>query len=622
MKANRTKINKVVVVGLDGLEPRIVAALIAAGELPNLAKLAGQGGLTTVATTSPAQTPVAWSTFATGVNPGGHGIFDFIRRDPQTYRPDLALNRYEASRPWLPPKAVNLRGGVAVWDRLADAGIGSTILRCPCTYPPSLGRGRMLSGMGVPDLRGGLGTPTVYTSSDDLAPRESESVVRLEGSSDRRIVTYLVGPRNPKDGLPLRCELTIEPDPDGESVLIRAAGNATALTVRQGAWSDWLRVKFRAGALQSVRGLVRFHLIGLEPRLELYASPINFDPEQPLFPISSPSGFARDLAEGIGLFHTTGMVEDHTGLNNERIDEAAFLAQCDDAWREREAMMLHELDRFDQGLFYCLFDTPDRVQHLFWRYREPEHPAHRGRRPSPEFLGVIDDQYRRADEMVGHALDFADDQTLVIALSDHGFNSFQRGVHLNTWLRDQGLLALREGGDPGDESVSFPSSIDWSRTKAYALGLGGIYLNLEGRDGQGIVKGDEADALSAAIAKGLTGLVDPERQAVAVREVKPRAELYSGPFARESPDLVVHFAAGYRVSWGASLGGVGDGHFEDNVKKWSGDHIIDPVLVPGVLAMNRGFREGGARLLDLAPTILDALGVPNDPSMEGSSLRT
>ncbi|MEO6808044.1 MAG: alkaline phosphatase family protein, partial [Isosphaeraceae bacterium] len=388
MKAKRTEINKVVVVGLDGLEPKIVAALLAAGELPNLAKLAGQGGLTTVATTSPAQTPAAWSTFATGVNPGGHGIFDFIRRDPQTYRPDLALNRYEASRPWLPPKAVNLRRGVAVWDRLSDSGIGSTIVRCPCTYPPSLGRGRMLSGMGVPDLRGGLGTPTFYTTSDDLAPRESESVVPLSGGSDRRFVTHLIGPRNPKDGLPLGCELTIETDPGGDLVVIRAAGSAVSLTLRRGYWSDWLRVKFKAGALQSVRGLVRFYLIGLEPRLELYASPINFDPEQPLFPISSPSGFARELADEIGLFHTTGMVEDHTGLNNERIDESAFLSQCDDAWQEREAMMLLELDRFDQGLFYCLFDTPDRVQHMFWRYREPDHPAHRGRPPSDEFLGV------------------------------------------------------------------------------------------------------------------------------------------------------------------------------------------------------------------------------------------
>lgn len=622
MRAKRAEMNKVVVVGLDGLEPKIVANLLAAGELPNLAKLAAQGGLTTVDTTSPAQTPVAWSTFATGVNPGGHGIFDFIRRDSRTYRPDLALNRHEASRPWLPPKAVNLRRGVAVWDRLAEAGIGSTIVRCPCTYPPSLGRGRMLSGMGVPDLRGGLGTPTFYTTAGDPAPRESESVVPLSGGSDQRIVTHLIGPGNPKDGRPLRCELTIEPAPGGESVLIRAAGGAADLTVRRGSWSDWLRVKFKAGPLQSIRGLVRFHLVGLEPRLELYASPINFDPEQPLFPISSPPGFARELAEEIGLFHTAGMIEDHIGLNNERIDEPAFLAQCDDAWREREAMMVHELNRFDQGMFYCLFDTPDRVQHLFWRYQEPDHPAHRGREPSGEFLGVIDEQYRRADLMVGHALDFADDQTLVIALSDHGFNSFQRGVHLNTWLHDKGLLVLREGVNAGDGSISFPGDIDWSRTRAYALGLGGIYLNLEGRDGQGIVKGGEADALSTTIAHELTGLVDPERREVAVREVKTRGELYSGPFADESPDLVVHFAAGYRVSWGASLGGVGVGHFEDNVKKWSGDHIIDPALVPGVLAMNRGFRTEGARLLDLAPTILDALGVPNEPPMEGSSLRS
>jgi predicted AlkP superfamily phosphohydrolase/phosphomutase len=609
----------VIVIGLDGLEPKVVEPMLAAGELPNLARLRAQGGFARVATTSPAQTPVAWSSFATGTNPGGHGIFDFIRRDPKTYLPDIALNRYEQKNAFTPPRAVNLRRGTPVWELLSEAGIPSTVLRCPCSYPPDPIRGRMLSGMGVPDLRGGLGTGTFYSSAEGVAPRESESVVPLRADATGTIATHLIGPRNPRDRSDLRFDVTLDPDPAGGRVLLRSSGTPRELEIRQGQWSGWLGVKFKLGLLQSVRGIVRFYLVRTEPDLELYASPIQFDPESPLFPISAPPEYARDLADRIGTFHTAGMIEDHTGLSNERFGEDAFLDQCAGVWREREAMMLHELGRFDAGLFYCLFDTPDRVQHMLWRFREPDHPANRGRTPSPALAQVIEDQYRRGDAALGKALEFADDRTLVIALSDHGFGSFRRGVHLNSWLHQNGLLALRPGVRPGAEAGDLLRSVDWGRTKAYALGLSGIYLNLAGREAQGIVAPAEAEPLKAAIARGLRGLEDPGR-GVAIRGVRPREELYSGPYAHESPDLMVHCAEGYRISWGSSMGGIPEGLFEDNVKKWGGDHIVDPALVPGVLFMSRPFRGAGARLVDLAPTILAALGVPKGPAMEGSSL--
>ena len=607
---------RVIVIGLDGLEPKIVDAMLAAGELPNLQRLRARGGFARVATTSPAETPVAWSTFATGTNPGGHGIFDFIRRNPATYLPDLALNRYEQKNAFLPPKAVNLRRGKAVWDLLTEAGIGATIVRCPCTYPPDAVRGRMLSGMGVPDLRGGLGTSTFYTSASDAAPRESENVVRVAVDGDR-IATHLIGPRHPKTREDIRLDLTLRLDRAGRRLIVEAPGGG-GLEVREGCWSDWLRVKFKTGLLQTVRGLVRFHLVRLDPEFALYASPINFDPDVPLYPISAPADYAAELAERFGPFHTTGMVEDHAGLSNERFGEEAFLDQCETAWLEREAMMLHELERFKEGLFYCLFDTPDRVQHLFWRFREPEHPANRGEAPSPEFARAVEDQYRRGDDVVGKALEFADDETLMMVLSDHGFNSFQRGIHLNSWLREHGLLTLHANAEPGGGDML--RGVDWSRTRAYALGLGGIYLNLEGREGQGIVKSDEAATLKAVIARSLGGLNDPGRGAVAVNRVLPREALYHGPYASEAPDLAVHCAAGYRVSWESSLGGVPEGLFADNVKKWGGDHIIDPALVPGVLFLNRPFRASGANLTDLAPTILETLGAAKGPAMEGSSL--
>ena len=278
---------------------------------------------------------MAWSTFATGTNPGGHGIFDFLRRNPQTYLPDLALNRYEQKNAFLPPKAVNLRRGKPVWDILKTAGIGATVLRCPCTYPPDSVRGRMLSGMGVPDLRGGLGTATFYTTSADANPRESENVVRLQAVADRVFSAYLIGPRNPKTGGDLRVEVTLRVDSEGKHVVLQSDGSPRELKIGPQGWSDWLRVKFKLGLLQSIRGMVRFHLVRSEPDLSLYASPVNFDPESPFFPISEPPEYAGDLARRIGLYYTTGMVEDHAGLNNERISEETFLDQCAIAWRER-----------------------------------------------------------------------------------------------------------------------------------------------------------------------------------------------------------------------------------------------------------------------------------------------
>jgi predicted AlkP superfamily phosphohydrolase/phosphomutase len=619
----------VIVVGLDGLEPTIVDALLAAGALPNLAKLRSRGGYSRVATTTPAQTPVAWSTFATGVNPGGHGIFDFIRRDPTTYFPDLGLNRYEQKNAFLPPKAVNLRRGVPIWQRLADAGIPSTVIRCPCTYPPDTLKGRLLSGMGVPDIRGGLGTSTFYTTRPDVSARESEQVISLDAVG-RPIRTQVVGPRNPKAGTDLRAEIVLERAESRDGLTLRSEGQPRSLALRQGVWSPWLKLKFKSGLLQSTSGMVRFLLVRTEPYLELYASPVNFDPAAPIFPISTPWEYASELAREVGTFYTTGMVEDHTGLSNERFGEAEYLAQCEDVLAERERMMRFELDRHREGLFYILFDTPDRLQHMFWRFREPDHPANRpsadtgdgSAQRSQDYAAVIEDHYERCDRIVGEALAAADDRTLVVVLSDHGFNSFQRGVNLNTWLYENGLLALEPGVRPGDDAGEFLREVDWARTQAYALGLGSVFLNVAGRERDGIVAPGDAPALARRIADGLSGLVDHARGTVAVRGVRTRDEIYTGACAAESPDLVVNFNAGYRVSWSTALGGVPEALVEDNVKKWGGDHIIDPALVPGVLFMSDAFRADGARLVDLAPTILDALGAPVSPDLEGRTLRT
>ncbi len=610
--------NRVIVIGLDGLEPRLVEPLIQRGELPHLARLRSMGDYARVRTTAPAQTPVAWSTFATGVNPGAHGIFDFLRRNPSTYLPELALNRYEQKNAFVPPRVVNLRRAKAVWQVLSEAGLPSVVLRCPCTYPPDEIKGRVLSGMGVPDLRGSLGMSTFYTSRHNVRQGEGETVVAVQPPNGRPTETQLLGPLNPKSRRPVELPITIR-HAGKDKVVVVSDGQPQALEVRQGQWSDWLRVKFKLGMLQSVRGMVRFYLVATEPEFQLYASPVNYDPQRPLFPISSPPEYTGEMSQSLGTFYTAGMPEDHNGLVNERIDEVAFLDQCEQVLRERKKMMLHELNRFEEGLFFCLFDTPDRVHHMFWRFGESDHPANAAHGTGP-FEHVIAEHYRQCDAVVGRVLEAADDRTLLVVLSDHGCGSFRRGVHLNTWLHDQGLLALRKGHRPGEEVGDLLRDVDWERTRAYALGLGGIYLNLRGREGKGSVSPGDAEPLKAEIAQRLTGLADPQHGQVAVRRVVRRDEVYRGAFIEEAPDLMVYFAEGYRASWATAMGGVPQGYFEDNTRRWSGDHIVDPDLMPGVLLMNRAFRTDKPRLLDMAPTILGALGVPKPAAMEGEEL--
>ena len=366
--------------------------------------------------------------------------------------------------------------------------------------------------------------------------------------------------------------------------------------------------------------MTRFNLRQLEPTFELYAEPINFDPEAPLFPISSPPEYAGELQARLGEYYTIGMAEDHDGLINGRFDEFAYLEQCASVVRDRRRMMLSELDRFTEGLFFCLFDTPDRLQHMFWRFREPGHPAnHHG--VHPDLVQTIEEHYRELDGIVGKAMKYSDDETLFIVLSDHGMNSFQRGLNLNTWLCENGFLALKDGIQPGDDPHDdFFRNVDWDRTKAYALGLGGIYLNQRGREANGILNNEKSETVKRMLTVGLGGLIDPDHGRVAIQRVTNREEMYKGAYVGEAPDLLVNFSQGYRVSWGTPLGNVPAGLFENNTKRWGGDHVIDPSLVPGVLFMNRPIKIEDPSLVDLAPTILASLGIAKPAIMEGKDL--
>lgn len=613
---------KAIVIGLDGLEPSIVEAMMERGELSSFARLRSLGCYSRLATTYPAQTPVAWSSFSTGTNPGGHGVFDFVSRDPATYLPDFALTRFEKPKNMFsPPRVRNQRRGIPFWNLLASAGVPATVLRCPCTFPPDEMNGRMLSGVGVPDLRGSQGTGTFYTQQPDARPEENEQIVVLESAGDS-FLTHLIGPRNTREkpAVDSRAEIHVEVDRAGGRIRVHTGGEPATVELARGEWSAWVRVKFKISALQAVGGQVRFYLRALAPHLEFYVSPVNFDPAAPLFPISSPGEYAKELAGEIGPFSTLGMAEDHTALNNGRIDEAGYLAHCALTLAERECMMDRELERLREGMLFVVFDTPDRVQHMFWRFRDIAHPFHNPD-ATREFSRQIEEHYRLYDAIVARMLEHADGNTLLVVLSDHGFGTFRRAVHLNTWLWEQGLLVLDAAHKPDEGLGEGFAHVDWSRTKAYALGLSGIYLNKLGRERDGILGEDgDAERVRGAIVAGLGGLADPAAACVAINSVSRAEQLYCGAYAGEAPDLVVNYAPGYRVSWQTALGGMPRGVFEDNLRRWSGDHIIDPQAVPGILLMNRAAVRPGADIRDLAPTILGHFGVAPHPTMEGKSL--
>jgi predicted AlkP superfamily phosphohydrolase/phosphomutase len=628
---------KVIVIGLDGLEPTIVESMLERGELPNLARIRQSGGYSRLRTTYPAQTPVAWSSFATGTNPGGHGIFDFISRDPATYLPDAALSRFERPKSaFAPPQVVNQRRGTPVWQLLSQAGVPSVILRCPCTFPPEQINGRMLAGVGVPDLRGSQSKGTFYTQEANLRANESEQVITVPSGNDFK--SYVIGPRNTKQSPPAdaKAEIRVQVKKDARSLAIETGGIPGRIEVAEGRWSEWVRLKFKISMLQSVSGIARFYARRIEPHVEFYVSAVNFDPAAPMFPVSSPGSYAKDLSGSIGLFSTLGMAEDHNGLNNGRFDERAYLDQCELVITERERMMRHELERFSEGFFFVLYDTPDRVQHMLWRFRDPSHP---GFEPdlAKDFSGLIEQHYWRCDRLLTPVLEKVDENTLLIVLSDHGFNTFRRAFDTNTWLHQNGLLVLKNGTKPGEDLGESFTAVDWSRTYAYAVGLGGIYLNLKGRERDGILEeGTGAERVRNAIQIGLLEAVDSVKSAGAIYSVSRREQIYSGPYAMNAPDLLVNFAPGYRVSWQSAVGGFANALIEDNNRKWSGDHIIDPECVPGILFLSQNphpvakdatraghpqeARTGHPSIIDLAPTILNYLAVPVPESMEGTSL--
>jgi predicted AlkP superfamily phosphohydrolase/phosphomutase len=361
--------------------------------------------------------------------------------------------------------------------------------------------------------------------------------------------------------------------------------------------------------------MAHFILLETTPGLKIYMSPLQIDPTEPVYPIST-GGHAKQVASDLGRFHTLGMAEDTNALGDGILDEDQFLMTCDAIMRESEQLLWAELATAREGLFAFVFETTDRIQHMFWRFRDKRHPLYD---PvlAERYGHVIEDYYRRADRIVGdvlNRLDPARDTLLIV--SDHGFTSYRRSLHLNAWLIDNGYMTLVEGAHASDGLFH---NVDWQKTKAFALGFSQIFLNIKGRDDKGSVAAADAPALRREIAERLGALVDPATGETPIEHVYDAETAFGGP-APQGPDLIVGVKQGYRFSWQTAVGGAPGRLFDDNVKRWSGDHCVDPQHVPGLIVSNRRLAVQDPSVLDVAPTVLSAFGLDRTPAMRGRDL--
>ena len=622
---------RVIVLGLDGFDPGMALRLMQEGRLPHFSKLAEKGVFRPLDTANPSISPVAWSTFTTGVDASRHGIYDFLTRDPCTYGPLLSSTDIQAAKrvvnigryvvPLGKPRIRLLQKSQAFWKLLGDRHIFSIIQRVPITFPPVPFRGLLLSGMCVPDLRGSQGTFSFFSTKQDEHGKAThtggeQTVLRRQGN---RIRTRIVGPDNSvvRSGGRMTLPMTIVVADDRQHVRIEIEGNEPfELPLRS--YSPWVKLVFRPGLGIKVHGIARFYLNRVEPELDLYMTPIHIDPENPAMPISHPDVYSVYLAKKQGPFATLGLAEDTWALNERVIDERAFFEQAMEIYEERERMFLDALAQTKKGLLTTVFDTSDRVQHMFYRYLDPTHPANAGK-DTTEWADAIARVYERLDALLGRVWsEIEREDTVFMVISDHGFTNFRRGVNLNTWLRDNGYLVLKDGRDT---SGDWFEHVDWSRTRAFSLGLTGLFVNRKGREASGIVaEGEEYRKLVDEIARRLESLVDPDNGQHAVRNARASYETFDGPYRLDAPDLLIGYEGGYRSSWECATGAVTASVFSDNTKSWSGDHCVDPDIVPGVFFCNRRIAAERPRLIDIPVSVLELFGQKRARYMQGEMI--
>jgi predicted AlkP superfamily phosphohydrolase/phosphomutase len=624
----KAKFKRVLLIGFDGMDHRLFSRFRQQGHpFPNFEKLAREGTFSPLWSTEPPISPVAWSTFTTGVNPGKHNIFDFLTTDRATYMPkmsgsdiipprrSLKLGGWEI--PLGTPKIELKRKSQSFWKIVSSKGIYASVLRMPFTFPPEKFYGSMLAGLGTPDLRGTQGSFSFYSDGAAENYDISDGVFEpLRPLGDGRFSGKIKGPGHPfrKGNPPLEIPFTLRLDKEARSVEI--AVGKEKLTVKQHRLSPWVKLDFKAGFV-GVAGIAQWVLEEVEP-LKLYLSPINIDPEKPSMPVSHPKIFSVYLAKLLGPYATLGMAEDTWSLNERVLSEKNFIDQVYRTQEERERIFFNTLAKIKEGLVIQVFETTDRIQHMFWRYLPDSGSPAPKPSQDPRVTGSILESYKAMDAFLGKLFTKMRPNDLLMIVSDHGFNAFNRGFNLNSWLHREGYLVLNDGKKA---SGKWYADVDWSRSRAYGQGLNGIFLNLKGRESQGIVEaGAEAERLKKEIRDKLMAVVDGKTGQKAVRKAFVREEIYRGPYTVNAPDVVVGYAVGYRVSWESAVNYVGEELFSDNTRMWSGDHAFTRDQVPGIFFCNRKIREKDPGLIDISPTVLAAFGIDKPAFIDGRDL--
>jgi len=618
-------VNRLVILGLDGLDPELAVKYMAEGKLPNLTALKDEGYFSPLLTTNPPISPVAWSSFMTGTNPGKHNIFDFLRRDPKTYLPALSSAEINTTSrtirlgpiklPVGKPVIKMLRKSIPFWKILGEHGIFSIVLKVPITFPPEKFKGLLLSGLCTPDLKGSQGTFSYYTTKDPGGGELTSGYYIYLKDTGPVFQTNITGPANPKRaGSSLLIPLQITVNSQEKSAILKYGGEEISL--QEGVLSPWINLTFKAGPRAKIKGIAQFFLKRSSPELELYLSPIQIDPEKPALPVSHPLIYSIYLSKLFDKFATLGLPQDTWALNEGVLTDDGFLQQTYQVHEKLEEIFFHSLARVKKGMVCCVFDTTDVIQHEFWRYTAEGHPALKNSEtPKPE---VIENLYCRMDELVGRVREKLSNRDMLMIVSDHGFKLFSRGVNVNTWLYKNGYLYLKEGLTTGGEWFR---DVDWSKTRAYAFGLNGIYINRKGREKNGIVAAGEAAGLKAELIEKLSGLRDEEMGGEeAITTLYDTEKIYTGPYIENAPDLIIGFFPGWRHSWESVSGKVERDVFIDNDKAWSADHCIDHRYVPGVFFSSRKVKSDRPAIWDIAPTALHLFGVKPPGHMDGRIL--
>ncbi len=620
---------KVLILGLDGMDPRLLQLWMKEGKLPYFQRLARQGDFLPLRTSIPPQSPVAWSNFATGTNPGGHAIFDFIHRDPERYFPVFSASETTGAKktvrvgklilPLSGGEVKNMRKGRAFWQILEDHDIPATVFKIPANYPPSSTKQRTISGMGTPDILGSYGIFNYYTTeAKELKEDIGGGRIHPVNVIANRVEAKLLGPVNAfkKDRPESAIEFKVFVDPVNPVAKISFQDNEFIL--KEGEWSSWKRIHFRMIPTQSVNGICVFYLKQVRPNFKLYISPINIDPGRAVLPISTPKGYSEELEKRFGPFFTKGLPADTKALDNDVLDDGEFLEQDDLVLRERLEMFDYELARFSSGLLFYYVSSTDQRQHMFWRFIDKEHPSY-DPALAKKYGNTIENIYKEMDKLLAKAMEKVDKDTVLIVMSDHGFSPFRRSFNLNTWLKESGYHTLITPWKQGREDLFM--NTNWSRTKAYSFGLNSLYINQKGREAEGAVNpGPEKEALVREIAYKLENFRDPKTGGRPVLRAFVAKDVYQGPYVEEAPDIIVGYNHGYRTSWAAPLGRISKEIVEDNTEKWSGDHCMAPEVIPGILLTNRKIKAKSPALYDLTPTILKIFGIEIPKEMVGKPI--